>query len=84
MTKIGFIHIYLFKEAKLISIKYKKIFISTGKLKFTKLFEFIRPKTCTYEYIYMTSIHCYMFRLLAATTTKNVVIFNTGCLRYDF
>jgi len=66
MTKMLYIHIYLFKEAKLISIKYKKSFISTEKLKFTKLFQFIRRTTCTYKYIYMTSIQCNMFRLLAA------------------
>ena len=51
-------------------IKYMKILISTEKLKFTKLFQSIRPTTCAYQYIYKTSIHCYMFRLLIAIIRK--------------
>ena len=71
-TKLIYIYIYLysFKEAKLISIKYRKILISTQKLKFTKLFQSIRPTACTYKYIYMTSIHYYMFRLLSSIIRK--------------
>jgi len=69
MTK-NYICIYLFKEAKLISVKYKKILISTEKLKFTKLFQFIRPKLYTCRYIYMTSFHRYVFRLLTAIIKK--------------
>ena len=75
MTK-NHIYFYLFKEAKLKCINYKKILISREKVKFTKLFEFVRPKFCTYKYIYiyiytyMTSIHCYMFRLLTAIIRK--------------
>ena len=67
-TKI--ICIYLFKETKLIIIKYRKILISREELEFTKLFQFIRPTTCTYQYIIMTSVHCYMFRLLTAIIRK--------------
>jgi len=39
-------------------------------VKFTKLFQFIRPPTCTYQYIFMTSIHCYMIKLLTDVIRK--------------
>jgi len=44
--------------------------ISREKLKFTKKFRVIRPTSCIYQYIYRTSIHCYMFRLLTAIIRK--------------
>jgi len=69
MTK-HYIYIYLFKETKLKCIQHKKILISREKLKFSKLFRFIRPKLCTYQNIYMTSIDRYMFRLLTTIIRK--------------
>ena len=89
ITKIRYIHIYLFKEAKLISIKYKKIFISTEKLKFTKLFWIYKTKNLHIQ-IYIHDINpvlrfaCWRPSKGTRTNTQNVVIFNTDCLRYDF
>jgi len=51
-------------------VKYMKIFIPRDKLKFTKLFNFVSTTNCTYKYIYMTSFHSYMFRLLTAIIMK--------------
>jgi len=49
-----YIFIYLFKEDKLINIKSKGTSMSREKVKFTKLFQFIRPTTCRYKYICTT------------------------------